>query len=45
MNAANAPASGTVAAQELLLPPSLRNWLPESHLACFVSDMADQPVY
>src|SRR5215203_591188 len=22
--------------QELLLPPSLREWLPEEHLACFV---------
>jgi hypothetical protein len=22
--------------QELLLPPSLRNWLPEDHLAWFV---------
>ena len=24
--------------QELLLPPSLREWLPESHLAWFVID-------
>ena len=24
--------------QELLLPPSLREWLPESHLAWFVLD-------
>ena len=24
--------------QELLLPPSLRDWLPEDHLACFVLD-------
>ena len=23
--------------QELLLPPSLRDWLPESHLVYFVS--------
>src|SRR5215469_2917175 len=27
--------------QELLLPPSLRDWLPENHLAYFVSDVAD----
>src|SRR5919106_668377 len=27
--------------QELLLPPSLRAWLPESHLAYFVSDVVD----
>src|SRR3954467_15864217 len=26
---------------ELLLPPSLRNWLPENHLAYFVSDVVD----
>jgi len=24
--------------QELLLPPSLREWLPEGHLAYFISD-------
>ena len=24
--------------QELLLPPSLRDWLPEGHLAWFVID-------
>lgn len=28
--------------QDLLLPPSLRDWLPENHLAYFVSDVADQ---
>ena len=28
--------------QELLLPPSLRDWLPESHLVYFVSDVVDQ---
>ena len=27
--------------QELLLPPSLRDWLPESHLVYFVSDVVD----
>jgi transposase len=27
--------------QELLLPPSLREWLPESHLAWFVIDAVD----
>jgi hypothetical protein len=26
----------------LLLPPSLRDWLPEDHLAYFVSDLIDQ---
>ena len=26
---------------ELLLPPSLRDWLPEDHLAYFVSDVVD----
>jgi hypothetical protein len=25
--------------EELLLPPSLRDWLPENHLAYFVSDV------
>src|SRR5512145_3477416 len=25
--------------QDLLLPPSLRDWLPEGHLAFFVSDL------
>jgi transposase len=28
--------------QALLLPPSLRDWLPEGHLAFFVSDLIDQ---
>ena len=28
--------------QNLLLPPSLREWLPENHLAYFVSDVVDQ---
>src|SRR4051794_3897712 len=27
--------------QELLLPPSLREWLPESHLAWFVLDAVE----
>jgi transposase len=27
--------------QDLLLPPSLREWLPEDHLAFFVSDLVD----
>jgi len=28
--------------QTLLLPPSLRDWVPEGHLAHFVSDTVDQ---
>jgi len=28
--------------QDFLLPPSLREWLPEDHLAYFISDMIDQ---
>ena len=28
--------------QDLLLPPSLKDWLPEDHLAFFVSDLIDQ---
>src|SRR5437879_930819 len=28
--------------QELLLPPSLREWLPENHLVYFLSDVVDQ---
>jgi len=28
--------------QDLLLPPSLQDWLPEGHLAYFVSDLIDQ---
>ena len=27
--------------QRLLLPPDLRDWLPEGHLALFVSDVID----
>ena len=27
--------------QDLLLPPSLREWLPENHLVYFVSDVID----
>ena len=27
--------------QPLLLPPSLQDWLPEGHLARFVSDVVD----
>ncbi len=28
--------------QELLLPPSLNDWLPEGHLAYFISDVVDE---
>ncbi len=28
--------------QELLLPPSMREWLPEDHLAWFVSDAVEE---
>src|ERR1700739_3678348 len=28
--------------QDLLLPPSLREWLPDDHLAFLVSDVVDQ---
>ena len=28
--------------QELLLPPSLREWLPEDHLAWFVIDAVEE---
>ena len=28
--------------QDLLLPPSLRAWLPTDHLAYFVSDLIDE---
>src|ERR1700684_3261889 len=28
--------------QDFLLPPSLRDWLPEDHLVYFVSDLVDQ---
>jgi len=27
--------------QDLLLPPSLRDWLPEGHLAYFIADTVD----
>ena len=27
--------------QQFLLPPSLRDWLPEDHLAYFISDTVD----
>jgi len=27
--------------QDLLRPPSLREWLPENHLVYFVSDVVD----
>jgi hypothetical protein len=28
--------------QDFLLPPSLGDWLPEDHLAYFVSDVVEQ---
>src|ERR1700734_2569465 len=28
--------------QDFLLPPSLRDWLPEDHLVYFVSDLIDE---
>ncbi|MDM7997339.1 MAG: IS5/IS1182 family transposase, partial [Acidobacteriota bacterium] len=28
--------------QSLLFPPNIKDWLPESHLANFVSDVVDQ---
>ena len=28
--------------QDFLLPPSLREWLPENHLGYFVSDLIDE---
>jgi len=28
--------------QDLLVPPSLREWLPDDHLVYFVSDVVDQ---
>ena len=28
--------------QDLLLPPSLKDWLPEKHLVYFVSDVVDE---
>src|SRR5256712_12547043 len=35
------PCRPYVPEQDLLLPPSLREWLPEDHLAYFVSDLVD----
>ena len=35
------PYKSYVPEQELLLPPSLRDWLPDDHLAFFVSDLVD----
>ncbi len=28
--------------QELLLPPSMREWLPEDHLAWFIADAVEE---
>ena len=28
--------------QQLLMPPDMREWLPEGHLALFVSDVVDE---
>ena len=28
--------------QQLLLPAGLREWLPDDHLVCFISDVVDQ---
>ncbi|PAU75841.1 IS5/IS1182 family transposase, partial [Halovibrio salipaludis] len=28
--------------QDLLLPPSLKEWLPEGHLAYFISDVVEE---
>ena len=28
--------------QQLLLPGALQEWLPDDHLACFISDVVDQ---
>ena len=28
--------------QQLLLPPALQEWLPEDHLAYFISDVVNQ---
>jgi hypothetical protein len=30
--------------QELLLPPSLREWLPQDHLAWFVLDAVEEMI-
>jgi transposase len=36
------PYKSYVPEQDLLLPPSLRDWLPDDHLAFFVSDLVDE---
>ena len=36
------PTEPTFPSKILLLPPSLGDWLPEDHLAYFVSDVVDQ---
>jgi hypothetical protein len=36
------PTDAYLPEQDLLLPPSLGDWLPEDHLAYFVSDVVDQ---
>jgi transposase len=36
------PYKSYVPEQDLLLPPSLRDWLPDEHLAFFVSDLVDE---
>ena len=28
--------------QQLLLPAALQEWLPDDHLACFISDVVNQ---
>lgn len=35
------PFRSYVPEQDLLLPPSLRDWLPDGHMAFFVSDLVD----
>jgi len=39
---AKKPTDPTFPKQDLLLPPSLREWLPDDHLVYFVSDVVDQ---
>ena len=36
------PYKSYVPEQDWLLPPSLRHWLPDEHLAFFVSDLVDE---
>ena len=36
------PYKSYVPEQDLLLPPSLREWLPDDHLAFFVSELVDE---